>query len=322
MTLALLAIILAGVPIFYAIPLVRCAAADAGPLVPGSSYRRLVSAGHKRCYLLYVPSSYREGEPSPIVFSLHGFMSDPYDQRHYARWEAYAEAGGFLVVYPQGSSYPLRWNVGPGARIDDVDDARFIEDVIDEVSSMATVDPRRIFVTGFSNGGEKTNQVGCVLADRVAAIGVVAGLGPDYPGGCHPVRPLPVVAFFGTRETYGQPLPNGLSLWLQDFVFNVSLESILPGPANPEEWIRGWAARNGCRGEPSVTTVSLHVVASTYAECLGNARVILYMVEGGGHAWPGGPSVVIPGFGESTSEIDATQIMWEFFQAHPMGLIP
>jgi polyhydroxybutyrate depolymerase len=205
----------------------------------------------------------------------------------------------------------------------DVDDVKFMEDMIADISSLATVDPQRMFVTGFSNGGEKANQIGCALADRIAAIGVVAGLGPDYPGGCNPARPLPVIAFFGTEENYGQTAPpSGLSLWLQDLIFNASLEAILPGPATPEDWIHEWALQNGCQPEPLKTTVSRHIVSSRYAGCASNADVVLYTVQGGGHAWPGGPSIPIPGLGESTTEIDASYIMWEFFQAHPLNSAP
>jgi len=318
LVLGLAVLLLAGILVFYAVPVLRCAVARDVPFRPGLSYHALLSGGQKRCYLLYVPSSYRADHPAPVVFSLHGFMSDPYDQRHYARWESVAETGGFLVVYPQGSSYPLRWNVGPGARIDEVDDVRFLSDMIDELSSLAAVDPQQIFVTGFSNGGEKTSQIGCALAGRIAAIGVVSGVGPDYPGGCQPVRPMPVIAFFGTREWTGQAPLWGMPIWLQDLVFNVSAEAFLPGPATPEAWAEAWALRNGCQVEPVRTTVSAHVTGDHYTGCADEAEVVLYTIQGGGHAWPGGPSVPVPGLGESTTEIDASRMMWEFFRAHPL----
>jgi polyhydroxybutyrate depolymerase len=316
--LGLVAVMVAAVFIFYGVPLLRCSVAQSGALRIGFSYRALTSGGQKRCYLLYVPSSYRAGDPAPVVFSLHGFMSDPYDQRHYSRWEGYAEEGGFLVVYPQGSSVPLRWNVGPGARIDGVDDVRFIEDTISELSSLATVDQRRIFVTGFSNGGEKANQIGCALANKIAAIGVVSGLGPDYPGGCSAIRPLPVVAFIGTDDELARAQPWDLPIWFQDVIFNVSVEALLPGPATPENWAHAWALRNGCQPNPTTGRVAAHVVSSRYSGCTDNADVVLYTVQGGGHAWPGGPSVPIPGLGESTTEIDASRVMWDFFLAHPL----
>jgi polyhydroxybutyrate depolymerase len=45
--------------------------------------------------------------------------------------------------------------------------------------------------------------------------------------------------------------------------------------------------------------------------------VVLYVIEGGGHTWPGRT----PRFaflGKSTSHISANDLMWEFFQKHPL----
>jgi polyhydroxybutyrate depolymerase len=53
-----------------------------------------------------------------------------------------------------------------------------------------------------------------------------------------------------------------------------------------------------------------------YGDCTDDAEVILYTVDGGGHTWPGGPDIVR--LGKTTQAIDATALMWEFFQRHPM----
>ena len=49
--------------------------------------------------------------------------------------------------------------------------------------------------------------------------------------------------------------------------------------------------------------------------------MLLYKVEGGGHSWPGSEfSVSIASIvGETTDEIDANELMWEFFMEHPLG---
>lgn len=77
--LAIFVVVIAGVALFYDVPIIDCALAQPGPFRLGSSYRALLSGGHKRCYFLYVPSSYHAGQPAPVLFSVHGFMSDPYD---------------------------------------------------------------------------------------------------------------------------------------------------------------------------------------------------------------------------------------------------
>ncbi|WP_257210738.1 hypothetical protein [Actinomyces ruminis] len=42
----------------------------------------------------------------------------------------------------------------------------------------------------------------------------------------------------------------------------------------------------------------------------------LYTVEAGGHTWPG-TSVDLSALGTTTQEINASQLMWDFFAAHP-----
>jgi polyhydroxybutyrate depolymerase len=294
-----------------------CASPETGPVHSGNSYRSVASGGRERCYLLYVPPGYDPGKPVPVVFSLHGFASNPKEQQKYSRWERLADVEGFLVVYPKGSSTPLRWNEGPGTRIETVDDAQFVRDMIADLSAIATVDPARTYVTGFSNGGSMAYQLGCRLADRVAAVGVVAGVGPEPPGGCNPTRPMPLIAFVGASD----PLAGGLGAptWLIDLMLNVSVEIMAPSPAS-EQVIAEQAERNECSPTPETIpasgTVPGEVHGIRYTGCQDNAEVILYTIDGGGHGWPGGPS--IPLLGEASGAIDASVVMWAFFKEHPL----
>ena len=45
-------------------------------------------------------------------------------------------------------------------------------------------------------------------------------------------------------------------------------------------------------------------------------EVELYTVDAGGHTWPG-TSADLSALGTITQEINASQLMWEFFSAHP-----
>jgi polyhydroxybutyrate depolymerase len=261
-----------------------------------------------------VPSSYRPEKAAPVVFSLHGFASSPWEQQTYSRWEDYAEGAGWLAVYPQGSSFPLRWNTGPRARLEGVDDVRLVEDILADLSTHLMVDPARIFVNGFSNGAEMTHRIACNLSDRIAAIGAVSGMGPDGPEGCPVSRPVPVIAFSGEAD----PLAKGMRVprWVINMVFNVSVEAEPPGPESPEAWIRAWAERNQCEFNPVETDLTENLHLLSFEECSAGAQVTLYRIANGGHAWPGGSS--IPMLGRSSPEIDATATMGEFFLVHPM----
>jgi polyhydroxybutyrate depolymerase len=58
------------------------------------------------------------------------------------------------------------------------------------------------------------------------------------------------------------------------------------------------------------------VVLESYGDCEDGADVQLYVVEGGGHVWPGG-RIDVPGLGYTTHSVSATELSWQFFAAHP-----
>lgn len=82
------------------------------------------------------------------------------------------------------------------------------------------------------------------------------------------------------------------------------------------EWAAGWASRNGCDQTPKVTFQKGQVTGETWGNCRDGADVILYTIEGGGHSWPG--SDMLPQLGITTKDINATDVIWDFFAAHPM----
>jgi polyhydroxybutyrate depolymerase len=160
-----------------------------------------------------------------------------------------------------------------------------------------SIDPGRIYVTGISNGAQMTNRLGCESSDLIAAIAPVSG---GYSGAeeCRPGRPVPVVAFHGTADHL---IP-----------YEGKGQLLLPA----REWAAAWAARNGCNSKPTVTFQHGQVSGETWGGCRQGAEVVFYTVEGGGHSWPG--SDMVPQLGITTKDINATDVIWEFFVAHPM----
>jgi hypothetical protein len=83
------------------------------------------------------------------------------------------------------------------------------------------------------------------------------------------------------------------------------------------EIVPDWAAHNGCATGPATDAVSEHVDLLRYDGCSEGATVALYRVEGGEHLWPGAyePFQADP---DLNDEINANDLLWAFFQAHPM----
>ena len=91
------------------------------------------------------------------------------------------------------------------------------------------------------------------------------------------------------------------------------------GPSIPEV-MAAWADRNGCGPEPTEEVVADDVRLVAHP-CPSGAEAELYVVDGGGHTWPGSEfSAGIEDIvGPTTFSIVANEVMWSFFQAHPLS---
>ena len=111
-----------------------------------------------------------------------------------------------LAVYADGhDGVRLIGGVGRGWDIAaDADvDLPFVEALLDRVERDRCIDRRRVYATGFSNGGFFASMLGCRLGTRLAAIGLVAG-GMDLAA-CTPSRPTPVMLLYGTSDAVVRP---------------------------------------------------------------------------------------------------------------------
>lgn len=279
----------------------------------------MVSGGERREFLLHVPPGYKAGTPTPLVISLHAAALWPVAQMVTSRWNDLADREGFLVVYPSGytGSGPIIWRTerGDALRRDsrtELDeplarDVRFIGDLIDSLSRAYTVDPARIYANGLSNGGGMSFVLSCTLGDRIAAVGLVGAAHLLPSSWCPDPRPVPMIAFHGTADPV-VPFAGGHS-WVARERF-----PSIPG------FTTDWARRNGCDARPDTSAVAADVTRLAYAHCAADASVELYRIEGGGHTWPGGEPLPAWFTGRTSTGVDATRRMWEFFKAHPRSL--
>ena len=94
--------------------------------------------------------------------------------------------------------------------------------------------------------------------------------------------------------------------------------SLTPRTATPSLSVRGnmhdWAVHNGCDLTLHSQRIAEDVVLESYTNCDDNADVFLYVIEGGGHTWPG--AVNVPRLGPTTHSIDASELIWAFFASH------
>jgi polyhydroxybutyrate depolymerase len=269
---------------------------------------KIMSSGLERTYLLYVPSSYDPAAPTPLVISLHGFVEWPAHQMQISGWNDLADEYGFIVVYPSGTKFPRRWQAGSrvGDTTDPLLDVIFISDLLDELESKYNIDSSRIYANGLSNGGGMSFLLGCMLSDRITAIGGVAGAYAFPLEECLPSRPVPMIAFHGTADPIVS-YHGGLS-GDNGFLF----------PDLPQ-WMAARAALNDCVSAPLELPASGEASGIRYSGCSQGADVVFYTIAGGGHAWPGGDPLPEWIVGYTSQDINATQVMWEFFRQFSIG---
>jgi polyhydroxybutyrate depolymerase len=299
----------ASLAILTTLGLSACERADAPPLdpepptcrtleldepEPGDLDGQIAVGGRCRDFRLHIPPAYAAGEPLPMLLGLHGYGGFAPAFAGASGMSSKADAAGFVAVYPQGLGNPASWNVEP--LLVTSDDVGFLRALIVELSSRLRIDRRRVYITGFSNGGGMANRAACDLADVVAAVAPVSGSYQDYQV-CHPTRPVPVVALHGAADNVIPPAGQPANGWPPIMA-----------------WVDWWVVQNGCRAEPTLDQSTPGVSTSTWEGCQDGARVRLVVIGGWGHAWPRGPR---PG-PDPAAPIDGMDTVWAFLSQHAL----
>ena len=224
-----------------------------------------------------------------------------------------ADEHAFAVAYPDGLSNVWRFWEPPGRRAGGRGrpapggDVAFIAALIDSLVGEGLVDQRRVYVNGMSNGAYMTHRLACELGDRLAAVAGVAGTMPRAAAEMQqPPRPIPCMYFHGTQDKIV-----GI-----DGVDGLSRRGFSLSAADLVAW---WARHNRCSHPPAVEDLpdvqddGTRVRRHSFAPDEGGAPVVYYEIIGGGHTWPGGnfqPRFLL---GPTCRDVNASELMWEFF---------
>lgn len=268
------------------------------PHAAGDFSETIESGGISRSYILHVPAKYDGASEAPLVLSFHPYGGNARFMSDYVKFSTLADEKGFVVMTPDGTGQPQYWNVQQYQAT--ADDVAFTKDLLAKIDASLCIDVTRTYAAGYSNGGGMALLAACMMPDRIAAIGVVAG---TYLN-CNAAVPLiafhgsadPVVMFEGTDNAGGgdrfPPIRRSVS---------------------------EWAKSDQCDGLPTISRPAASVELSTFHRCReGDGDVLLYTLLGGGHTWPGAADLNGASVGATNHEIDATKAMWDFFAAHPL----
>ena len=247
--------------------------------------------GDSRPSVVYRPAGLSPSTPVPLVILLHGYASTPESLISWSRFDNLASQQGFVVASLSSGTNP-GW-VAFESQNSEVD-VDYMRSEITALVKTQNIDPNRVFVVGFSNGGAMAYRAACELASQIAGIGVVsAKFGMTTT--CHPARAVAVMGVFGTGDN------------LIPFGGTARVEA-------PAASIARWRAFDSC---PATSADSSSGVVSTqlWQPCVAGTAVSYTVIQGGLHTWSGAPGLDPSA---PNAQFPATTALWDFLSAHPM----
>jgi polyhydroxybutyrate depolymerase len=268
--------------------------------------------GQTRTFTLHVPDNV--DSPMPLLIVLHRGAYSGEEMRQLTGFDAIADREGFIVAYPDGIDGS--WNDGLGLEFlttvqQNTDDVGFIAQLIDTLSENYSIDPERIYITGFSSGGNLGYLLACQLADRIAAFALTGSLMMQHVADeCAPSRPISMLMIQGTEDPVFAW--DGGQFVVENVDYGYQLSAA--------ETLNFWLTHNNCTTErtfyaehdldPDDNTRVWH---ETYADCNAETAVEMYAVMGGGHNWAGVPTDLSRDVAGTVSyDINASEVMWSF----------
>ncbi|HKA05603.1 MAG TPA: PHB depolymerase family esterase [Gemmataceae bacterium] len=251
--------------------------------------------GINRSLLLHVPP---QSGPFPLVMMIHGAGGSADFAADETGWSQLADREGFAVVYPEGQATrrdktpkfltnPQEWNDGSGRG--DHDDVGFLSTLLDRLAEL--LDPRRVYVTGFSNGAGMAFRLAAERADRFAAIAPVSGhyWVPDQT----PSRPVLTYYLVGDSDPLVPPQGGAARTpWGR-----------VPDRPSVDETLGRWGAAIGYPPRSELFPVQI--------------------IPRHGHHWPGGKGLLgVRLGGPMATGVNATLEIWQFFQRHRLTATP
>jgi polyhydroxybutyrate depolymerase len=270
-----------------------------------------------RQYLVFTPRVLPPFSPVAVVLHAGGGSARRMERR--TRFNALAAQQGFVVVYPE--SIGGNWNDGRGcsairAQRENIDDVTFVRRILDEVASQHSIDRRRVFVTGASNGAMLAHRLAAEASDIICAIApVVGGMAPAIATNFCPEFPVSILIIQGAADPI-VPIAGG-SIVVDRFERRGEVIST-------HDVVTRYCSRNGNSGEAERTILDVDPHDATslemvrYHDGIGGTKTSLYLIKGGGHAWPGPPlNRLDRKLNLASQDISATDVIWDFFKSCP-----
>jgi polyhydroxybutyrate depolymerase len=241
---------------------------------------------------------------------MHGGGGDASQFESTSKLTEKANSAKFIVVYPDGVQsdglLKLRtWNAGgccDYARDHNINDVKFISELIDNLVAKYNINPKKVYATGHSNGGMLSYRLACELSDKIAAI-APNGCTMVVKQTCNPPRAVPVLHMHSVLDDK-VPYQGGYGI---TGVYFPPIDSIL----------NVWSNNDACTNKGQVVINDDKYKLTKWTDCSNNTIIQYYLTQDGGHGWPGGEPGK-EGSDTPSKVINANDLLWEFFQQHQL----
>jgi polyhydroxybutyrate depolymerase len=311
--------------------------AFAFPAVAATELHFKFSKEQRNAYL-HTPDHFDETKKYPAVIVMHSTGETGNRMEAITGFDVLGNQEGFITVFPDGTSALPRkvmtWNAvtccGKG-KIREVDDVRFIDQLIMTLIDEHHVDPKRVYLVGQGNGGMMAYRYACKHPEKLAAMAVSGGQAA-YRDCEKTERAVPTLQINGTKdicmpyeggEKCGACFDGIVSLGVEPF-------SCLSAKDN----MKIWARQGECTLDPVPGPAQGAVSCQSWKNCRGGSAINLCTITDGGHNWAGSdanvPATCKPNIhtnqcrvwrrvvGSVTKDIIATDFMWGFLKAHKL----
>jgi polyhydroxybutyrate depolymerase len=274
----------------------------------GLTHNPLNPGDQNRTYYLYKPKGLeRSTKKHPLVIVIHGMAANGRTIMNYSRMNETADKYGFMVAYPEMHGW-LDWDVSGGLNSKDIP---FISTLIDTLVQNDGVDPKRVFATGYSSGGDLMHIFALTpdLAPKIAA----------YAPVCSNLLKSVAKSAHQSTKAVSMLMISGTGDWLNPWKGGINLLSV-------PKTFEFWKKHNDCNGADTTTDYPKNEPKDpTHAQLISGAgsqdqsAIQLLKINKGGHTWPGSRKlhwITSRFMGETNMDVSANEFMWHFFTQH------
>lgn len=309
-----------------------------GRLARGEALYEYAGQQVNRRFFYYIPSTYVQGGRLPLMLSLHGSGSNATMQLAEGRWTDYAEQEDIIIVAPESTALHANGKISSEGKLPyeigqsdaayvrwaatstdpcvqfGVDDVQYLSDLIDLFVDSGYADAGRVYSSGLSHGAFMSLRLALERPEKIAGIGVVAGLLCAEFEDIQMSRPVKIVLIHGTQDAI---VP------FQGMKYRTDGGEELVWAYSSEETVAWFLKQYGMEDGPTVSQLpdtdpedGTTLTRRAYADRDGQELIVQYVVDGGGHTWPGGTQYApVSVCGAVSRDAQAAELIWLELQA-------